>query len=834
MTDHADPFAPLHADGQQNADDPKQAHWQPILPAPMEPPEPTKTTHYRHGRAVARWVYRTARGEPQFAVYRFDIKSGDGTAVLGRDGKPKKEFLPYVYGNRNGKLGWHSKAPPTPRPLYGLDRLAASPGADVLLVEGERTADAAALLFSDYVVMSWPGGSGAVEKADWSVLNGRRVAVWPDADQPGRKAASAVLKHLNGKVGAQAAVVSVPDNWPEGWDLADLNDAARPQPDGITPEVARRMIEEALAGPSGADDPYDPYGSGDTSRARTSVDDLNADVALAAKMTRAEYSKARLQMAKRHGIRVGDLDGLRAEAQRTGRESPRQDDTPSCDGTRPDLYVNMADQPHTAADVASMLSQQLHIFDRGGPVLIAHDRARGSMVVQQMTANTVVNQVHSICRPWTWDGKGDALDKIYMTLPERVAKLALDGRAWWLLRPLDGITSAPLLHADGTVRAHDGYDAQTRLWCENVPEIDLPTTITRDAAEDAFRALRHHFRTFPFADASRHFDPELGVEVVDLAQPPGMDESAYLCGLLTAVCRPCLALAPGLMLHAPAFSGAGTGKGLLARAACAIAFGTLPAAMTIGSSPEEMDKRISAALMQAHPAMLLDNVNGVALKSDVLASAITERPASVRKLGYSEIVHLNPTTFVVVTGNGLSPSEDMARRLLTVGLDARVEDPEARSFREDFVGETFARRPTLLRHLLMIWRWGRQQGDALPMGRPMGSFIEWGRWCRDPLLALGCADPAQRILEAKAHDPRRDQVVTFLDAWWHAHGSEPTAVAELAPEVITAAGIASQNRQSLAHFVKQLVGIRIAGFTLQCLLRQGRWSAHHYKLQREG
>ena len=50
--------------------------------------------------------------------------------------------------------------------------------------------------------------------------------------------------------------------------------------------------------------------------------------------------------------------------------------------------------------------------------------------------------------------------------------------------------------------------------------------------------------------------------VVDISHPPGKDESAFLVALLTAVCRPSLHLAPGVLVRAAAMSGAGAGKGL--------------------------------------------------------------------------------------------------------------------------------------------------------------------------------------------------------------------------------------------------------------------------------
>ena len=56
------------------------------------------------------------------------------------------------------------KAFPTPRPLYNLDKLAERPDDWILVVEGEKTADAAAELFPDHVAMTSPGGAKAAAK----------------------------------------------------------------------------------------------------------------------------------------------------------------------------------------------------------------------------------------------------------------------------------------------------------------------------------------------------------------------------------------------------------------------------------------------------------------------------------------------------------------------------------------------------------------------------------------------------------------------------------------------------------------------------------------------
>jgi hypothetical protein len=68
-------------------------------------------------------------------------------------------------------------------------------------------------------------------------------------------------------------------------------------------------------------------------------------------------------------------------------------------------------------------------------------------------------------------------------------------------------------------------------------------------------------------------------------------------GKVLLYCRPSLHLAPGVLLRGAAMSGAGAGKGLLARCVCLIAFGRKPHAVTAGANADELEKRISSELM---------------------------------------------------------------------------------------------------------------------------------------------------------------------------------------------------------------------------------------------
>ena len=488
------------------------------------------------------------------------------------------------------------------------------------------------------------------------------------------------------------------------------------------------------------------------------------------------------------------------------------------------------DLPDTAEELAVRLAAQPMLFDRGGPSRLSFDAQRGGLVAELLTVNGVVNECHQIARPWQFKMQNGCLVRQNVTLPERVARLYLDRNDRWGLRPLDGIALAPLLAEDGSIRMVDGYDAATRLWCQRMPNLQVPVNPTKSDAEASLLLLRHMFKTFAFADAIKVYEPTLGLHVVDLEQPPGEDESAVMAAILTGVCRPSLWLAPAIVARAPSFSGAGTGKGLLLRGVSALAFGTKPQAMTAGGTPEEFDKRISGALIGAAETLFLDNMNGTTLKSDVLASALTERPCRVRPLGQSTMVPLNASTLVMITGNGLALSEDMARRCLVIELDAGLEDPEQRPFKGDVVADILARRGDLLQAALTIWLWGRQNEKDLKTGRPLGSYTQWCLWVRDPLLTLGYRDPADKLAATKANDPRRRAITGLFNAWWKAHGDNPVAIAELALDVSDSADPQNKGRQYLAARIRGLEGTRAAGFVLIRNAPVSKWTADTYQL----
>jgi DNA primase len=129
----------------------------------------------------------------------------------------------------------------------------------VIVVEGEKCADAAAKIFPHSIVTTSPNGAVAAHKADWSPLRGRNVLLWPDNDEPGRSYMGAVAAelvplgcHVRQVDAARLAEEFAEEGKTDKWDCAD----------GLkrfTPEALREAAVESMTEPGPA--PSDPAGA---------------------------------------------------------------------------------------------------------------------------------------------------------------------------------------------------------------------------------------------------------------------------------------------------------------------------------------------------------------------------------------------------------------------------------------------------------------------------------------------------------------------------------------------------------------------------------------------
>ena len=130
-------------------------------------------------------------------------------------------------------------------------------------------------------------------------LNGRKAAIWPDADEPGRKYAEAVAE-LARKAGAEKAViVALPSDFPSGWNLADS------PPPGWDQASLRKLLDNAAFGEN------------------LTLPDFETVLDRAAALDPISYDRQRSELAKELGVRAKTLDDEVAKRRRS-REEDKQ------------------------------------------------------------------------------------------------------------------------------------------------------------------------------------------------------------------------------------------------------------------------------------------------------------------------------------------------------------------------------------------------------------------------------------------------------------------------------------------------------------------------------
>lgn len=185
-------------------------------PAPQwehstEKPTTDIDSHFDLGKADAAYRYRDLDGNPVGVVLRWEANNERG-----------KEIRPVSWVQMLGELDpkWKWCGFAEPRPLYRGERLKRDTKAPVVIVEGEKAAEALERVLTSHIVITWCGGTGQVGKADFSALQGRDVTIWPDNDEAGAKAAAQIRDLVPG-----AKLLPIPNAAPAKWDAADAVEA---------------------------------------------------------------------------------------------------------------------------------------------------------------------------------------------------------------------------------------------------------------------------------------------------------------------------------------------------------------------------------------------------------------------------------------------------------------------------------------------------------------------------------------------------------------------------------------------------------------------------------
>lgn len=186
-----------------------------------------------------------------------------------------------------------------------------------------------------------------------------------------------------------------------------------------------------------------------------------------------------------------------------------------------------------------------------------------------------------------------------------------------------------------------------------------------------------------------------------------------------------------------------------------------------------------AALRSGPPVVFLDNLTD--LDNAPLASALTNRIYAGRVLGTSTNFAVPVRCAWLGTGNNVTMSGELTRRVAPIQLNAKVENPEwRRGFaHEDLEGYALANRGELIwAALTIIQNWvakGCQPGKAY-----MGSYESWAKVMSGIMESAGVPGFLGNVEELKRNtDIKGRGWRIFTEIWWKKHGALPVKASEL-------------------------------------------------------
>lgn len=225
---------------------------------------------------------------------------------------------------------------------------------------------------------------------------------------------------------------------------------------------------------------------------------------------------------------------------------------------------------------------------------------------------------------------------------------------------LKGIIHAPIYSAEGVISTEPAYQPETGYFYHPAKNLHVPQVPVEPSAADIAQAKVLIFSElmvdFPF------------VEDADAAHAAAIMIQPFVRPMINGP-------TPLYIIESPL---PGTGKDLLAEAANIPALGWAFASMTEGEGEGEWRKRITAQLLQGKQIVVIGNLRS-RLDSAALSAALTLPIWEDRVLGVSQIAAIPISCMWLATGNNPSLSLEIARRTVSIRIDAGVEKPWQRA-----------------------------------------------------------------------------------------------------------------------------------------------------------
>jgi hypothetical protein len=326
--------------------------------------------------------------------------------------------------------------------------------------------------------------------------------------------------------------------------------------------------------------------------------------------------------------------------------------------------------------------------------------------------------------------------------PVQLVRALLSRAQSWHYPHVSGIVTTSILRADGSLLDAPGYDARSELYL--MPGLCLPSIPERPTeaeAREALKLLHDLFSEFCFRTE--------------------LDRAIALSGLLTALLRGSMRISPLHLFRAQS----GVGKSYLVDLISIVVTGQeCPVIKAHSEDKAELRKIIDAKLLGGRSLVSIDNIEHD-LGGDIICQLVERAILAVRPLGHSKDVDCENRLATFATGINVGFKADATRRGLLCVLETREELPEYREFKRETMrlasdkrGDYIAAAYTIVRHYLV-------QGAPKVCEKPIGSYGEWSRMVRSPLVFLGERDPVESQQEIRDADPLREKIREFVQLW---------------------------------------------------------------------
>lgn len=421
---------------------------------------------------------------------------------------------------------------------------------------------------------------------------------------------------------------------------------------------------------------------------------------------------------------------------------------------RPKIEIRQGELDRIVNDMERELSRADGYYNRGGLIASVVEDLGTPARIKPLPAPALTRALSRSINFVRFDNRTESLKSIDPA-PKYVAAL-FDAESYPHLPPLRGIARQPHFRADGSLCMTAGYDAATGLFgAFNPADYCVKEAPSRQDAQHALEQIGTLLRGFDFQDAHAH--------------------AAALAAILTAAIRPALTTAP--MFHAAAHQPS-SGKSYLLKIIAGFAGAENPAMLSMPPSDEEFRKLLLATLLEAPPVVVFDNLTGDIQPYGSFCTALTEPTIQGRVLGVSKNATVSTRSVFLSSGNNVGPVRDMARRVITIRLDPKVENPALREFADAPAATLARRRGEFVSHALTIVRAHRVAGSPRASCTGFGGYDDWAALVRHPLLWLGVADPVANVVEQLAADPDREELGRLLTAWRKVFGAGAAHVAD--------------------------------------------------------